>query len=82
MCVEAVVATYKKQIFSLFQNICNILVEVEKEEKNGEKKFCQNYIFADFGRTVCKRLYGEIFWKEIYESTLQAYIKFHKKSHL
>jgi len=55
---------HEKQICGAFIYSKTYVIFFSKwKKKNGGKKFCQNYIFADSGRTLCKRLYGGIFLK-------------------
>ena len=56
----------------------------KKKKGKGGNKFCQNYIFADSGRTLFKRLYEGIFSKgNLWVHTAASIHKnFIKKSHL
>jgi len=56
---------HEKQICGFFSIPKHMLTSffVKVEKRTERKKFCQNYIFADSGRTLCKRLTGEYFLK-------------------
>jgi len=60
---EAVGHMRRESVDFLYFKTIYVNFEVEEKRGKGGNKFCQNYIFADSGRTLFKRLYEGIFSK-------------------